>query len=318
LAGDVGRFLQHVAQTEKDPLARLEEAHTALTFLYHDVLGLDVGELPFPDPPRLLDRLRRACRVRQFSPRTENCYARWAERFIRCHGLRHPGTLGGSEIELFLTDLAANGQVAASAQNQAFHALLFLYQQFLHLRVRSLGRRNVNPLGTRARLAVAACIALLAAGMGVSQGKVVLPPQPAAGDPRPVILLKPGESRTVQWCWGQANGRAEKWFVTADGVLPKGWKDGRPSQLTIEQHGVRFKLKVKASHLLSNDLFKTGPYTAAQKANTNTLVTAAVVRVSANPNAPPGGRRAVVHNISGTGYNLRLVAELRVVVTAKD
>jgi hypothetical protein len=66
--GDVRRFLEHVAQTEKDPLECLEEAHAALTFLYHDVLGLDVGELPFPDPPRLLDRLRRACRVRQLSP----------------------------------------------------------------------------------------------------------------------------------------------------------------------------------------------------------------------------------------------------------
>ena len=96
--GDVGRFLEHVAQTEKDPLRCLEEAHTALTFLYQDVLGLNVGELPFPDPPRLLDRLRRACRVRHFSPCTENCYANWAERYIRFHGLRHPNTMGAAEI----------------------------------------------------------------------------------------------------------------------------------------------------------------------------------------------------------------------------
>jgi hypothetical protein len=133
--GAVGRFLEHVGQTEKDPLPRLEEAHTALTFLYHDVLGLDVGELPFPDPPRLLDRLRRACRVRQFSPRTEHCYATWAERFIRFHGLRHPNTMGAPEIELFLTDLAANGHVSASTQNQAFHALRFLYQQVLDIKL---------------------------------------------------------------------------------------------------------------------------------------------------------------------------------------
>jgi hypothetical protein len=129
--GDVRRFLEHVAHTEKDPLPCLEQAHTALTFLYHDVLGLDVGELPFPDPPRLLDRLRRACRVRQFSPRTEHCYATWAERFIRFHGLRHPNTMGAAEIDRFLTDLAANGHVAASTQNQALNALLFLYQQVL-------------------------------------------------------------------------------------------------------------------------------------------------------------------------------------------
>ncbi len=81
-------------ETEKDSLFCLEQAHAALTFVYHDVLGLAVGELPCPEPPRLLDRLRRACRVRQFSPRTEDCYATWAERFIRFHGLRHPNTMG--------------------------------------------------------------------------------------------------------------------------------------------------------------------------------------------------------------------------------
>ncbi len=133
--GDVGRFLEHVAQNERDALRCLEEAHTALTFLYQDVLGLDVGELPFPEPPRLLDRLRRACRVRQFSPRTEHCYATWAERYIRFHGLRHPNTMGAAEIEAFLTDLAVHGHVAASTQNQARNALLFLYQQVLGIQL---------------------------------------------------------------------------------------------------------------------------------------------------------------------------------------
>ena len=88
----------------------------ALTFLSHDVLGLDVGDLPCPEPPRLLHRLRRACRVRQFSPRTENCYAMWAERFIRFHGLRQPNTMGAPEIEHFRTDLAADGQVTGSVK----------------------------------------------------------------------------------------------------------------------------------------------------------------------------------------------------------
>jgi hypothetical protein len=84
------RFLQQVAQTEKDALNCLEQAHAALSFLYQDVLGLNVGELPFPEPPRLLDRLRRACRVRHYSPNTEACYVEWSARFIRFHYLRHP------------------------------------------------------------------------------------------------------------------------------------------------------------------------------------------------------------------------------------
>jgi len=45
--------------------------------------------------------------------------------------------MGESEIVQFLTHLAAERKVAASTQNQAFSALLFLYQQFLE---RRLGR----------------------------------------------------------------------------------------------------------------------------------------------------------------------------------
>jgi len=78
--GDVGRFLDHVAQSEKDPLPSLEQAQEALTFLYKDLLHLNLGELPMPQPPRLLDRVRQAIRVRHYSPRTEDCYVEWAAR----------------------------------------------------------------------------------------------------------------------------------------------------------------------------------------------------------------------------------------------
>ncbi len=130
-AGEVRRFLEHVAQSEKDPLRCLEHAHEGLTFLYKDVLGLNLGELPMPQPPKLLDRVRHAIRVRHYSPRTEDCYVEWAERFIRFHGLRHPNTMGGPEIEMFLTDLAVNGHVAASTQNQAFCACCFCIRRCL-------------------------------------------------------------------------------------------------------------------------------------------------------------------------------------------
>jgi integron integrase len=108
----------------------LEEAHEALTFLY-ELLQIEIGELPFPDPPRLMDRLRHALRVRHLSPRTEECYVTWVERYIRFHGVRHPNTMGVAEIEQFLTDLAVRGHVAASTQTQALCALLFLYKQVL-------------------------------------------------------------------------------------------------------------------------------------------------------------------------------------------
>src|SRR5207253_9362842 len=54
-------------------------------------------------------------------------------RFVLFHGLRHPNTMGGPEVEQFLADLAVNGHVAASTQNQAPSALVFLYGQVLGL-----------------------------------------------------------------------------------------------------------------------------------------------------------------------------------------
>jgi Phage integrase, N-terminal SAM-like domain len=52
---EVGRFLGHLAQTDKDALRAIEAARTALDFLYREVLHLDRGELPWAKPPRLLD-----------------------------------------------------------------------------------------------------------------------------------------------------------------------------------------------------------------------------------------------------------------------
>jgi len=130
---EISRFLDHVGQRERDPLPCLEQAREALAFLYDQLLGAPLGELPFPEPPRLLDRLRRAARVRHLSPRTEDRYAAWAERYIRFHSLRHPNTMGGPEIEMFLTDLAVHGHVSASTQNQALNALVFFFGQVLEM-----------------------------------------------------------------------------------------------------------------------------------------------------------------------------------------
>jgi Phage integrase, N-terminal SAM-like domain len=82
---------------------------------------------------KLLDQVRQAARVKHFSYRTEQAYVYWCERFIRFHGIRHPNTMGAPEVEQFLTHLAVDGRVAASTQNQALGALLFLYRQVLRL-----------------------------------------------------------------------------------------------------------------------------------------------------------------------------------------
>ena len=82
-------------------------------------------------PPRLLDRVRAEVRVRHYSLRTEQAYVDWIRRFILFHGKRHPAAMGEAEIQAFLTHLAVDKSVAASTQNQALSALLFLYRQVL-------------------------------------------------------------------------------------------------------------------------------------------------------------------------------------------
>lgn len=70
-----------------------------------------------------------AIRTRHFSRRTEQAYVRWAYRYF--HGTRHPADLGAREVGAFLSHLAVKGEVAASTQNQALAALLFLYREVL-------------------------------------------------------------------------------------------------------------------------------------------------------------------------------------------
>ena len=82
-------------------------------------------------PPKLLDRLRHACRVRHYALRTEDSYHDWARRFILFHGKRHPADLGTADINAFLTHLAVDRRVSESTQTQALSALLFLYREVL-------------------------------------------------------------------------------------------------------------------------------------------------------------------------------------------
>lgn len=94
----------------------------------------ETGPAPTPKP-RLLDRVRGAIRARHYSLRTEEAYIGWIRRYIFFHGKRHPAEMGAPEITRFLTSLAVDGKVAASTQNQALSALLFLYGQVLELEV---------------------------------------------------------------------------------------------------------------------------------------------------------------------------------------
>ena len=115
--------------------------------------GQSDGTNPVPRKPKLLDQVRAKLRLLHYAKRTEEAYVDWITRYILFHNpcltetgtgtsktrsqsrssVRHPRELGVREVEAFLTHLAVKGKVAASTQNQALSALLFLYKQVLEI-----------------------------------------------------------------------------------------------------------------------------------------------------------------------------------------
>jgi integron integrase len=92
-----------------------------------------MASIPPAQPPKLLDQVRDRLRTRHYAIRTEEAYVNWIRRYILFHGKRHPREMGCPEVAAFLTHLAVTDHVAASTQNQALAALLFLYQNVLEI-----------------------------------------------------------------------------------------------------------------------------------------------------------------------------------------
>ena len=78
---------------------------------------------------KLLEQVREEIRRRNYSYKTEQSYTRWIIRYAKFHNLKHPKTMGATEVEKFLNHLANDQNVAAGTQNQALAALVFLYRE---------------------------------------------------------------------------------------------------------------------------------------------------------------------------------------------
>lgn len=84
-------------------------------------------------PKKLLDQYQDAIQTKQYSPRTSETYIQWVREYILYHNKRHPKEMGAPEINQFITHLVTERNVAASTQNQAISAILFLYRHILHI-----------------------------------------------------------------------------------------------------------------------------------------------------------------------------------------
>ncbi len=97
---------------------------------------------------KLLDIMRDKIRFKHYSMSTERVYIYWAKKYILYHNKKHPKDMGKVEIEQFLTHLATEFNVSPTTQNQAFNALLFLYEQILNI---SLKDENIQALRAKER-----------------------------------------------------------------------------------------------------------------------------------------------------------------------
>jgi integrase len=93
-----------------------------------------MADTPHSPSPTLIEDVRRVLRLHHYSIHTERAYVEWIVRFVQFHRMQSRADLGPAEakLEAFLTNLAIQGNVAAAPQNQAMHALVFLYKRVLH------------------------------------------------------------------------------------------------------------------------------------------------------------------------------------------
>jgi len=117
----------------------LSAQYTEYLFWGNEMNSQHLPDTFTPEKPRLLDQVRNTIRTKHYSLRTEEAYVEWIKRFIFFHNKRHPNEMGAAEINQYISYLAVNRNVAASTQNQALCAILFLYKEVLSKDVGDLG-----------------------------------------------------------------------------------------------------------------------------------------------------------------------------------
>jgi integron integrase len=85
--------------------------------------------------PKLLDKVRNRLKLKRYSLKTEELYVSWIVKYVKFHKMQHPSTLNEKDVEKYLTYLAVNQRVAASTQNLAMNAILFLYKEVLEIKL---------------------------------------------------------------------------------------------------------------------------------------------------------------------------------------
>jgi len=161
-ASDIRKFLFELSIQRSIHPWQVHQAEEALVFLYEGFLRLDLGlntvrplvpltgisNPNFKAPQQFKDRalskteetarygelysrFRSAMRVRHYSFRTERAYEHWIGRLLSFYADRPADSIDADDIQRYLNYLAEERKVAASTQNQARNAIVFLFKAVL-------------------------------------------------------------------------------------------------------------------------------------------------------------------------------------------
>ena len=130
-------FLQKLA-SKNQSRERQEEAAASLELMYPLVddwrAQKESGEVE-PEPEDAWEGVARSLkeeiRLRQYSDKTLRTYRTWIRQFGEYLEFKPPAEVDSDDARRFMAHLAVDRQIAASTQNQAFNALLFLYRHIL-------------------------------------------------------------------------------------------------------------------------------------------------------------------------------------------
>lgn len=78
-------------------------------------------------------RVKEVIRFRQMALATDKTYCYWIRYFIRFNGYRTPSCIRSEGVDVFLTHLAVDKNVAPNTQNQALNAIVILFRHVLNL-----------------------------------------------------------------------------------------------------------------------------------------------------------------------------------------
>lgn len=145
----IQKFLDYLRDQQNTSDWQVRQADNAVTLYINQFQTKGNPSFPRSSKPasgssKIIEEMREALRIKHYAYRTELKYIEWAEDFYsymkNIKKKKPDSNLGSSDVRDYLSHLALKRRVAASTQNQAFNALIFLFRHVLKVDLQGLNK----------------------------------------------------------------------------------------------------------------------------------------------------------------------------------